>query len=91
MHPLRTNKKRKDKKACVLKCKRIVITATETAVTIPYMISGADMAVTTQVSVLILSREYMPGNTNSADIICYKPLGNASAAGGTFRIPEGYS
>jgi hypothetical protein len=55
------------------------------------MISGADMAVTTQVSVLILSREYMPGNTNSADIICYKPLGNASAAGGTFRIPEGYS
>ena len=42
------------------------------------------MAVTTQVSVLILSREYMPGNTNSADIICYKPLGNASAAGRNF-------
>ena len=66
------------------------VTALETAVTIPYVISGANAGEATRVSVLMLDKKYTPGNTNDARILCYSALGSAPDAGGTFLIPEGY-
>ena len=65
--------------------------AAETAVTIPYSISGANARETTRASVLVLDREYTPGNTNGAAILCYSILDNSPGSGGTFLLPDGYS
>lgn len=64
-------------------------TAAETTVTIPYQISGADAGDKTRASVLILDREYTPGNTNNAAILFYSELENLSGSGGTFLLPDG--
>ena len=58
-------------------------------VTVPYVIGGPDVGVATRASVLILDREYTQGNENGANIICYRSLGSASDAYGTFEIPAG--
>lgn len=43
-------------------------------ITIPYTISGMNSANATQVSVLLLDKEYIAGNTNNADILFYGAL-----------------
>ena len=43
-------------------------------ITIPYTISGTNSANATQVSVLLLDKEYTAGNTNNADILFYGAL-----------------
>lgn len=65
-------------------------TAEGTAVTIPYVISGANAWEETRASVLVLDREYTPGNTNGAEILRYGALGSARDASGTFIIPDDY-
>ena len=65
-------------------------TAEGTIVTIPYVISGVNAGKETRASVLMLDKEYTPGNTNGAGMLCYSSLGRASITGGTFCIPEGY-
>ena len=57
--------------------------------TIPYEISGADAGEKTHVSVLVLDREYTPGNTNGAAILFYSALDSAACTGGTFLLPDG--
>lgn len=64
-------------------------TATETTVTIPYSIGGVSVRETTHASVLILDREYTPGNANGATILCYTALDSVSGSGGTFILPNG--
>ena len=65
------------------------ITAAETTVNIPYRISGANAGETTRACVLVLDREYTPGNENGADINCYSVLDISPGTGGTFRLPDG--
>lgn len=67
------------------------MTLSQTKVTIPYTISGDDASKATQVSVLILDKEYKAANSNGAKILLYKKLavsGNFSTTGvGTFTLP----
>ena len=69
-----------------------VVFVSDGIVSIPYIISG-DASKATQVSVLILNKEYTDGNTNSADILYYGRLnttGSLSTKGvGTFSLPSG--
>ena len=65
------------------------VTASERAVTVPYRISGANAGEKTRACVLVLDREYTPGNTNGAAILWYGALGSPSDAGGTFLLPDG--
>ena len=58
-------------------------------VTIPCEAGGPDADSMTHVSVLILNKAYLPGNPNSANILCYTALQGAPADGGTFDLPEG--
>ncbi len=61
-------------------------------VTIPYSISGTNSANATQVSVLVLDKEYTAGNTNGATVLDYQKLNvdSFSASGtGTFALPSG--
>ena len=60
-----------------------------TTVTVPCETGGPDADPATRVSVLILDREYLPGNPNSADILCYTAVKGSSEAGGTFDLPIG--
>ena len=64
-------------------------------VAVPYTISGANALNATQVSVLILDREYESGNSNDASIVYYGKLDTGdtlSLSGiGTFLLPSGFS
>ena len=64
-------------------------------VTVPYTISGSNASKATQVSVLILDKEYKAGNTNNATIKYYGKLNTGSALSttgtGTFTLPSGLS
>ena len=60
-------------------------------VTIPYHISGNNSSDATQVSVLILDKEYTAGNTNGATVLDYQKLkvDSFSASGtGTYTLPD---
>ena len=68
------------------------VTRNGKTVTVPYSISGANSANATQVSVLILDKEYTAGNTNGATVLDYQKLNvdSFSASGtGTFTLPSG--
>ena len=61
-------------------------------VTVPYTISGTNSGSATQVSVLILDKEYTAGNTNGATVLAYEKLAvdSFSVTGtGTFTLPAG--
>lgn len=58
---------------------------------IPYAVSGAKSGEVTQVSVLVLDKEYTKGNTNGAQVLDYKKLAVDSFAKegeGTYQIPD---
>ena len=60
-------------------------------VTVPYSISGTNSANATQVSVLVLDKEYTAGNTNGATVLDYQKLNvdSFSASGtGTYTLPD---
>ena len=59
-------------------------------VTVPYTIGGTNSGSATQVSVLILDKEYTAGNTNGATVLAYEKLAvdSFSVTGtGTFTLP----
>ena len=66
------------------------VTAEGTAVTVPYRTEGADAGERTRASVLILDKEYTPGNTNGAVIIAYQNVGSGTDGRGAFALPAGY-
>ena len=66
-------------------------TAVRTTVTIPYQISGADAGEKTRASVLVLDKEFTPGNTNNAVILFYSALDSPAGTGGTFLLPDGFA
>ena len=58
---------------------------------IPYTISGTNSANASQVSVLILDKEYTDGNTNNANVLAYGKLNTESfstTGSGTFMLPD---
>lgn len=58
---------------------------------IPYAVSGAKSDEATQVSVLVLDKEYVKGNANDAQVLDYKKLAVDSFAKegeGTYQIPD---
>ena len=59
-------------------------------IVIPYEIAGADAANATQVSVLILDKEYSAGNKNAANILYYGALSGdlATIGTGSFTLPS---
>ena len=61
------------------------------SIKIPYSVTGNDSDMATQISVLVLDKEYTPGNTNSAKILYYDKLitsGTFSKNGeGEFSLP----
>lgn len=70
------------------------VTRNNNIITVPYTITGDNSANVSQVSVLILDKEYTVGNTNGAKIfLYYGALQNATegaASGtGTFELPSG--
>lgn len=67
------------------------VTRSGNTVTVPYTISGNNKSNATQVSVLILDKEYEVGNTNGASILAYEKLevDSISTSGtGTFTLPN---
>lgn len=65
-----------------------VVTRDGDVVTIPYTISGSNSSNATQVSVLLLDKEYTEGNTNDAEILYYGALDTSANDGtGTFTVP----
>ncbi len=60
------------------------VTRNEDTVTIPYTVSGTNSANVTQVSVLLLDKEYTAGNTNNADVLFYGALNDDDS----FTLPE---
>ncbi len=70
------------------------VTRSGDTVTIPYSISGTNSGNATQVSVLILNKEYTAGNTNGASVLAYGALeiGSFSITGtGKFTLPAEFS
>ena len=68
------------------------VTRNGKTVTVPYSISGTNSANATQVSVLVLDKEYTAGNTNGATVLDYQKLNvdSFSTSGtGTFALPSG--
>ena len=68
------------------------VTRNGKTVTVPYSISGTNSANATQVSVLVLDKEYTEGNTNGATVLDYQKLNvdSFSTSGtGTFALPSG--
>ena len=61
-------------------------------VTVPYNIKGNHSNKANQVSVLILDKEYTPGNTNNANILYYRAMSgtvrNYGTGIGTFTMPS---
>lgn len=70
------------------------VTKSGNTVTIPYSIEGTNSGNATQVSVLILDKEYTVGNTNGATVLAYDKLNvdSFSTTGtGTFTLPDSLS
>ena len=63
------------------------VTRNGDTVTIPYTISGTNSANATQVSVLLLDKEYTQGNTNDAEVIYYGALDDEDS----FTLPSDLS
>ena len=63
------------------------VTATETTITVPYVISGKDAGTATRASILITKGEW---DAEKANIILYDELGASTASSGTFTLPSGY-
>lgn len=57
-------------------------------VTVPYIISGTNAGNATQVSLMVLDDEYVPGNINDATLVAYVKLADAGAADGTFIMTD---
>lgn len=68
------------------------VSAKQGTVTIPYKISGKKAVDMTNVSVMILDKEYTVGNTNGAKLLFYDQLSgdfsNKNNATGTFTFPS---
>ena len=67
------------------------VTRNGKTVTVPYSISGGSSANATQVSVLVLDKEYTAGNTNGATVLDYQKLNvdSFSTSGtGTYTLPD---
>ncbi len=70
------------------------VTKNGNVITIPYTISGSNKNNASQVSVLVLDKEYTVGNTNEAKILDYQKLNVASfstSGSGTYTLPESLS
>ena len=70
------------------------VTRNGKTVTVPYSISGGSSANATQVSVLVLDKEYTAGNTNGAKVLAYDKLNvdSFSTTGtGSFTLPDSLS
>ena len=69
------------------------VTRTGDTVTIPYAMSGSNSANATQVSVLLLDKEYTEGNTNDAEVLYYGALDTSvnNSSTGTFTLPSDLS
>lgn len=69
-----------------------LVTANQGTVTVPYKISGKAASNMTNVSVMILDKEYKVGNTNGAKLLFYDQLqgsfSNSKEATGTFQFPS---
>ncbi len=65
------------------------VTKSGSTVTIPYTLSGDNSANATQISVMVLDKEYAAGNTNNATMLDYQKLTNYATAGTvTYTIPD---
>ena len=70
------------------------VTKSGNTVTIPYSIEGTNSGNATQVSVLVLDKEYTAGNTNGAKVLAYDKLNvdSFSTTGtGSFTLPDSLS
>lgn len=68
------------------------ITRKGDTITVPYTITKGDGGAVTKVSVLILDKQYTPGNTNNANILAYDTLDTndvnfQTTSIGTFKLP----
>ena len=68
------------------------ITRKGDTITVPYTITEGDGGAVTKVSVLILDKQYTPGNTNNANILAYDTLDTndvnfQTTSTGTFKLP----
>lgn len=54
------------------------VSRTEDTISIPYNISGSDSEEVTQISVLILDKEYTAENANGAKVLDYKKMAEVS-------------
>ncbi|MDD6058542.1 MAG: DUF6273 domain-containing protein [Clostridiales bacterium] len=57
-------------------------------VTVPYTIGGTNGGNATQVSLMVLDKEYTKGNTNGARLVAYEKLADAGSITGTFTLTE---
>ena len=68
------------------------VSANQGTVTVPYKISGKAASNMTNVSVMILDKEYTVGNTNGAKLLFYDQLqgnfSNSKNSSGTFTFPS---
>lgn len=68
------------------------VSANQGTVTVPYKISGKAASNMTNVSVMILDKEYTVGNTNGAKLLFYDQLqgsfSNSKEATGSFQFPS---
>lgn len=68
------------------------ITRKGDTITVPYTISKGEGGAVTKASVLILDKQYTPGNTNNANILAYDTLDTndvnfQTTSTGTFKLP----
>ncbi|MBP5493082.1 MAG: DUF4214 domain-containing protein [Clostridiales bacterium] len=58
---------------------------------LPYVISGSDAVAANQVSIIILDKPYMAGNTNGENLLYYMEMNSMSGTTGTgfFLLPDG--
>lgn len=63
-----------------------IIRASGDVITVPYSISGINGNHATQVSLMVLDKEYTQGNTNGAKLVNYQKLADASVASGAFTL-----
>lgn len=71
------------------------VTKSGNTVTIPYTISGTNSGNATQVSVLVLDKEYTAGNTNGAKVLDYQKLNDVNSTStsesGTYTLSDDLS
>lgn len=71
------------------------VTKSGNTMTIPYTISGTNSDNATQVSVLVLDKEYTAGNTNGAKVLDYQKLSDvnstSTSGSGTYTFPDSLS